>query len=96
MKRRTVAILFVVLATLTVSACSLSGTTHQSAPAAATDHSPAQVIQMPSGYRNFALKCVKLQGQWFAVASVSDGGSGDNKDGNVSITSAPKCTRYGG
>lgn len=77
-------------------AASCSGTTHQSAPAGATDTSPAQVLQMPSGFRNVALKCAYLQGAWFAVASISDGGNGDNKDGNVSITLDPHCTHYGG
>lgn len=76
--------------------CSLQGSTHQSAPAGVTDHSPAQVLQMPSGFRNVAVKCAYEQGTWFAVASVSDGGSGDNKDGNVSITVDPTCKHYGG
>jgi hypothetical protein len=77
------------------AAVSCSGNTHQSAPAGATDHTPAQVIQMPSGFRNVAVKCVNVQGMWFAVASVSDGGNNDNKDGAVSLTADPKCSHYG-
>ena len=78
-----------------LAGCSLSGTTHQSSNAAATDHSAAQVIQMPSGFRNVAIKCVQEQGEWYALASVSDGGNGDNKDGAVSLSPDPKCSRYG-
>lgn len=84
-----------VLTALALSACSLSGSTHQSAQAGPTDHTAAQVLQMPSGFRNVAIKCVDLQGTWYAVASVSDGGNGDNKDGNVSISPDPKCTHFG-
>lgn len=79
-----------------LSACSLAGQTHQSAPAGVTDHSDAQVIQMPSGFRNVSVKCVFLQGTWYAVASVSDGGSADNKDGAVSLAPDNSCKHYGG
>lgn len=75
--------------------CSLSGQTHQSAQAGATDHSAAQVIQMPSGFRNVAIKCVELQGNWYAVASTSDGGNGDNLPAAPAIALAPHCRSYG-
>lgn len=85
----------VAAAALALGGCSLSGSTHQSAQAGPTDHSPADVLQMPSGFRNVSLKCFNLQGEWFAVASVSDGGNSDNKDGAVGITPDPKCTHDG-
>jgi hypothetical protein len=78
------------------SACSLSGPTHQSAPAGPTDQSDAQVIQMPSGFRNVSIKCVFEQGTWYAMASVSDGGNSDNKDGAVALSPDPSCKHYGG
>jgi hypothetical protein len=96
MHRRYVVVVVALITAIVLSACSLSGNTHQSAPAGPTDHSRAQVIQMPSGFRNVAVKCVFLQGTWFAVASVSDGGNSDNKDGNTSIALDKTCRHYGG
>lgn len=79
-------------ACMALAGCSLSGNTHQSSQAGPTDRSAADVLQMPSGFRNVAVKCFRVQGEWFAVASVSDGGNGDNKDGAVAIAPDPKCS----
>ena len=82
-------------AAVALGGCSLSGTTHQSAQAGATDHSAAQVIQMPSGFRNVAIKCVQVQGEWFALASTSDGGNGDNLPAAPALAPDPRCGHYG-
>lgn len=77
------------------SGCSLSGSTHQSAQAGATDNSRGGVSQMPSGFRNVAYKCVNVGGAWFAVFSVSDDGNGDNKPGSVAAVIDPSCKAWG-
>lgn len=70
---------------------SLQGRSLQSAPAGHLDKSPAQVIQMPSGFRNFSIKCVDVQGNWMVVASgTSHGGV------SVAMQPGPKCTHDGG
>lgn len=78
-----------------ISGCSLSGSTHQSSNAKATDHSPANVSQMPSGFRNAAVKCINVQGMWFALATTSDGGNGDNLPAGIALAPDPKCTHWG-
>lgn len=83
-------------ASIPLAGCSLSGTTHQSAGAGPTDFSPSQVLAMPSGYRNAAIKCVRIQGSWFVVVTSSDGGNGDNLPSGVAVTAAPTCKKYGG
>jgi hypothetical protein len=94
--RKITASITAVVACTALSACSLSGQTHQSAPAGITDFSRAQVIAMPSGFRNVAVKCVYLQGTWFVVASDSDGGNGDNLPAGVGIAPDSTCKHYGG
>jgi hypothetical protein len=95
-RKRFGATALVVLGAVSLSACSLAGNTHESAQAGATDYTSGQVAQMPSGFRNVAFKCVRLQGQWFIVASASDGGSSDDLAGAISVAPAPRCTHYGG
>jgi hypothetical protein len=80
---------------VSTSALSCAGTTHQSSQAGPTDHSSADVLQMPSGFRNVSVKCFNLQGEWFAVASASDGGSGDNLPPAVAIAPDQKCSHNG-
>lgn len=80
---------------LAIAGCG-AGTTHQSAPAGPTDKSKAQVIQMPSGFRNLAIKCVLIQGQWFVVVSGSAGGSHNDLPTSPGVAAAPRCTHYGG
>jgi hypothetical protein len=94
MIKRVIAAGTAVSAALALSAC--GGRTHESSAAGATDFSPAQVLAMPAGFRNVALKCAFLQGTWYAVASTSDGGNGDNLPAGVAITPDPKCQHYGG
>lgn len=84
----------IVVVSVLLSACG-AGKTHQSSQAGPTDTSPGNVSQMPSGFRNVAFKCVELEGQWFAVFSASDGGSGDNLPAAITAVPAPKCTHEG-
>lgn len=88
-------IIGVALVALMLSGCSLSGATHQSSQAAATDHSPGGVSQMPSGFRNVAYKCVNVGGSWYAVFSTSIGGNGDNKPGAVAAVPDATCKAFG-
>jgi outer membrane lipoprotein SlyB len=92
---RKIVIAVALVVAVAISGCSLSGNTHQSAQAAATDNSNGGVSQMPSGFRNVAYKCVKVGGAWYAVFSVSDGGNGDNKPGSVSAVPDPSCKAWG-
>lgn len=81
------------LLAIALSGCSLSGATHQSANAGQTNHGPADVAQMPSGFRNLAYKCVTdhVTGRSFEIFSASDGGNGDNLAGAVSAVQVPRC-----
>jgi hypothetical protein len=64
------------------------GKTHQSAEARATDTTPADVHQMPTGFRNFSEKC---DGHGNRVYITSDGGDNGKWASGIAVLRDPTC-----